>query len=61
MAKKSAVRIFSGESTRELESEIEYILNKNQNFYVQSISISYVEGRFYAAVVFNTDQSKNNN
>lgn len=61
MAKKSAVRIFSGESTRDLEGEIEFVLNKNNGFYIQSISISYVEGRFYAAVVFNTeteDESK---
>jgi len=60
MVKKSAVRIFSGESTRDLEAEIEFVLNKNQDFYIQSISISYVEGRFYAVVVFNTEQSMNN-
>ena len=59
MIKKSAVRIFSGESTRDLEGEIEFVLNKNNGFYIQSISISYVEGRFYTAVVFNTEQSKN--
>ena len=60
MVKKSAVRIFSGESTRDLEGEIEFVLNKNSSFYIQSISISYVEGQFYAAVVFNTEHSKNN-
>lgn len=61
MAKKSAVRIFNADSTSKLEDAIEFFLNHTEGFYVQSVSISYVEGRFYAAVVFNTDQSKNNN
>ena len=61
MVKKSAVRIFSGESSRDLEEQIEYILNRNKDFYIQSISISHGELWVYAAVVFNVeteDESK---
>lgn len=55
MAKKSAVRIFNADSTSKLEDAIEFFLNHTEGFYVQSVSISYVEGRFYAAVVFNAE------
>lgn len=39
MAKKSAVRIFSAETIQEIEEKIEFVLNKNKDFYIQSISI----------------------
>lgn len=55
MVKESTVRIFSADSTSKLEDAIEFFLNHTEGYYVQSISISYVEGRFYAAVVFNTE------
>ncbi len=57
MAKRSRVRIFSATTTTALESRIENILNAegNKNVYIQSISISHDEYRYYAAVVFNTE------
>lgn len=55
-AKKSAVRIFSGQTTVDLEQKIEHVLTKNKDFYVQSVSISHDEYWIYAAVVFNTEQ-----
>lgn len=61
MVKKSAVRIFSAETIQEIEGQIEFVLNKNKDFYIQSISISHDEIWVYAAVVFNTeteDESK---
>lgn len=61
MVKKSGVRIFNADSITKLESAIEFVLNHTEGYYVQSISISHVEGRFYAAVVFNKeteDESK---
>ena len=60
MSKRSAVRIFSGETTKDLEEQIEYVLNRNKEFYIQSISISHDDVWFYAAVIFNTEESKNN-
>lgn len=56
MVKKSAVRIFNSDSITKLEGAIEFVLNRTEGSYVQSISISYVEGRFYAAVVFNIEK-----
>lgn len=56
MVKKSAVRIFNSDSITKLEGAIEFVLNHTEGSYVQSISISYVEGRFYAAVVFNIEK-----
>lgn len=56
--KKSAVRIFSGQTTVDLEQQIECVLNKNEDFYIQSVSISHDETWIYAAVVFNTEQPK---
>lgn len=34
---------------------LKFFLNHTEGFYVQSVSISYVEGRFCAAVVFNAE------
>lgn len=56
--KKSAVRIFSGQTTVDLEQQIERVLNKNEDFYIQSVSISHDETWIYAVVVFNTEQPK---
>ena len=56
MVKKSGVRIFNSASITKLEGAIEFVLNHTEGSYVQSISISYVEGRFYAAVVFNIEK-----
>lgn len=61
MVKKSGVRIFNADSITKLESVIEFVLNHTEGYYIQSISISHVEGLFYAAVVFNKeteDESK---
>jgi hypothetical protein len=55
MAKKSAVRIFSAETIQDIEEQIEYVLNRNKDFYIQSISISHDETWVYAAVVFNIE------
>lgn len=55
MSKRSAVRIFSGETTKDLEEQIDYVLNRNKEFYIQSISISHDDVWFYAAVIFNIE------
>lgn len=55
MAKKSVVRIFSAETIQEIEEKIEFVLNKNKDFYIQSISISHDEMWVYTAVVFNVE------
>ena len=52
--KKSAVRIYRGLTTTDLEQKIE-----NKDAYVQSISISHDEHYFYAAVIFNVDVLEN--
>lgn len=57
--KKSAVRIYRGLTTTDLEQKIEYVLNENTDAYVQSISISHDEHYFYAAVIFNVDVLEN--
>ena len=57
--KKSAVRIYRGLTTTDLEQKIEYVLNENKDAYVQSISISHDEYYFYAAVIFNVDVLEN--
>lgn len=56
MVKKSAVRIFSAETIQEIEEKIEYVLNRNMDYYIQSISISHDEDWVYAAVVFNIEK-----